>query len=403
MRRCRRARASPTRGHDTRAGPGRASRPRDGASRHRNVASARHPCGAERSEGWTGRGRGYPPVAIITAPAGSQGRVGQPSGYPDRWAPQPSPSSATPPHQRTAIRAMSIGGVPCSDPCLVPSPPHGPGGGVPPACEPWLARPSSDPCWPSGQQPRPGGAGGCRLPRLQVRRGLASRATADSPQSKLWYADGSWWGGLFKAGTGAGNSDFAIYKYNPATETWTNTLTLVDRRDRTHADYLWVAAQNKLYVASTKDSCTGGTCNDAIRIYRFSYASGAYTLDSGSPRILLGGVYRVPACRSAARTPSTWPATCSAACSCPGPATRRRPWPTPSPTAIRPPWPMRRCGPRRSWSMPARPGRTTSRPWSASAPRSACTTPTATPRATTSATSRSTPMPIRRRPGRPRP
>ena len=122
--------------------------------------------------------------------------------------------------------------------------------------------------------------------------GLASRATADSPQSKLWYADGSWWGGLFKAGTGAGSSDFAIYKFNQATETWTNTLTLVDRRDRTHADYLWSGTASKLYVASTKSPCNGpSACNDAVRIYRYTYAAGTYTPDAGFPIDLLGGPY----------------------------------------------------------------------------------------------------------------
>jgi hypothetical protein len=133
---------------------------------------------------------------------------------------------------------------------------------------------------------------------------LATRATSDPEQSKLWYNDGAWWGGLFvSSGTGSGGSHFNIFKFTPGTETWTDTGRQVDIRDLSHGDYLWDAADNKLYVASSKSICTfvptppTQPCNDSVRVYRYSYNAasptllGKYTLDSGFPKILKGGQY----------------------------------------------------------------------------------------------------------------
>ncbi|MEO5885891.1 MAG: hypothetical protein ABIQ58_10295, partial [Candidatus Limnocylindrales bacterium] len=109
--------------------------------------------------------------------------------------------------------------------------------------------------------------------------GLASRATADSQQSKLWFAGGTWWGGLFKSGSGANQSRYHIYALNQTSNAWTDSGITVDPRDRTHADYLFDATRNKLYVASTKSPCTLNppapkpACNDGLRIYRFSYVA----------------------------------------------------------------------------------------------------------------------------------
>jgi hypothetical protein len=133
---------------------------------------------------------------------------------------------------------------------------------------------------------------------------LASRPTSDPEQSKLWYNDGAWWGGLFvSSGTGSGGSHFNIFKFSAGTETWTDTGRQVDIRDLSHGDYLWDAASNKLYVASSKSICTfvptppTQPCNDSIRVYRYSYNAasatllGKYTLDTGFPKVLKGGQY----------------------------------------------------------------------------------------------------------------
>ena len=48
-----------------------------------------------------------------------------------------------------------------------------------------------------------------------------SAPTGMKPQSKLWYADGAWWGGLFvSSGSGSGGSHYNIFKFNPGTHAW---------------------------------------------------------------------------------------------------------------------------------------------------------------------------------------
>ena len=134
----------------------------------------------------------------------------------------------------------------------------------------------------------------------------ATRVTSDPEQSKLWYNDGAWWGGLFvSSGRGSGGSHFNIFRLNAATNTWVDTTRQVDSRDHSHADYLWDGASNKLYVASSKSICDtvfdgAQPCNDSVRVYRYSYnaasatLAGKYTLDVGFPKILVGGGFTGP-------------------------------------------------------------------------------------------------------------
>jgi hypothetical protein len=98
-----------------------------------------------------------------------------------------------------------------------------------------------------------------------------SDPTKDKPQSKVWFADGSWWGGLFVTGS----NDYRIHKYNASSHTWAATSTVVDERNGSQGDYLWDGSA--LYVASVNtDSSTG-----AILVFKFNYDTGSdtYTLD----------------------------------------------------------------------------------------------------------------------------
>ena len=70
--------------------------------------------------------------------------------------------------------------------------------------------------------------------------------TEDKPQSKVWFADGFWWAGMFVDGS----EDYRIHKYNASTHVWTATSTILDVRNSSHGDYLWDGATNTLYVAS---------------------------------------------------------------------------------------------------------------------------------------------------------
>ena len=95
--------------------------------------------------------------------------------------------------------------------------------------------------------------------------------TEDKPQSKVWFADGSWWGGLFVDGS----DEYRIHRYNAGTNTWTATSTVVDERNSSHGDYLWDGSS--LYVASVN----GDSDPDPILVFKFNYSAGSdtYTLD----------------------------------------------------------------------------------------------------------------------------
>ena len=113
--------------------------------------------------------------------------------------------------------------------------------------------------------------------------GGASRPSSDKPQSKLWYAGGSWWAGMFYNTTVTPKySEFRIWKLNEATHTWavqgagTDTSTRMDVRDKSHADYLFDS--NKLYVVSAHPGNADPTVtDDRLKFYRFSFAAGVYT------------------------------------------------------------------------------------------------------------------------------
>jgi hypothetical protein len=95
--------------------------------------------------------------------------------------------------------------------------------------------------------------------------------TEDKPQSKVWFADGSWWGGLFVDGS----DDHRIHRYNAGTHTWTATGTVVDARNSSHGDYLWDGSS--LYVASVNADSDA----DPILVFKFNYSASTdtYTLD----------------------------------------------------------------------------------------------------------------------------
>jgi len=111
--------------------------------------------------------------------------------------------------------------------------------------------------------------------------------TADKPQSKLWYQDGSWWGLLYRPSVHATR----IHRLDKATQTWVDAGTTVDARPTARADALWDGS--KLYVVSgtTVESEWGSPASPAdvdsgsAELARFSYdpASKSYTRDAGFP------------------------------------------------------------------------------------------------------------------------
>jgi hypothetical protein len=124
--------------------------------------------------------------------------------------------------------------------------------------------------------------------------GGAFRPSADKPQSKLWYTDGSWFAGMFLFQTSpTSRSEYRIYRLNLATHSWALTSTVVDTRDNSHADYLWDEASQTLYVISTAlipAAIPTVATDDGIKVFKFTYNTGtnAYSAVAGFPKIIPG-------------------------------------------------------------------------------------------------------------------
>ena len=102
---------------------------------------------------------------------------------------------------------------------------------------------------------------------------LVRSPTATKSQSKLWFADGRWWG-LFAA---AGSNEFRIYGL-AADGGWRDTGTLVDERPFALVDSLWDG--ERLYVLSVG---VRRTPEHGARLYRFRLDDGRYLLDADFP------------------------------------------------------------------------------------------------------------------------
>jgi hypothetical protein len=109
----------------------------------------------------------------------------------------------------------------------------------------------------------------------------ASHPSADKPQSKLWFNDGYWWASMLTA-TG---QQYHIFRLDRATQTWSDTGTVIDTRPNTSSDALWDGG--KLYIAShvVVSSSANSTSGKPARLSRYSYnsATKTYTLDNGFP------------------------------------------------------------------------------------------------------------------------
>lgn len=99
------------------------------------------------------------------------------------------------------------------------------------------------------------------------------KPTADKPQSKLWYHDGSWWALMVES---TGTLVF-VHQLMPD-HSWLNTGTVVDNRLNGTGDALWSPTDGKLYVATRQSGSN-------LRVTRMSYNSVAelFTVDSGFP------------------------------------------------------------------------------------------------------------------------
>ncbi len=100
--------------------------------------------------------------------------------------------------------------------------------------------------------------------------------SADKPQSKLWWNDGSWWALMLDS------SKVKIHQLG-TDHVWRNTGTVVDGRKKSTGDAMWT--NDKLYVASRAPGSKG-----KVKVTRYSYSSSnqQYSKDSGFP-VTVGG------------------------------------------------------------------------------------------------------------------
>jgi hypothetical protein len=107
--------------------------------------------------------------------------------------------------------------------------------------------------------------------------------SAEKPQSKLWYNDGSWWGDMYDVSS----STWRIFRLDLATQQWVATPTATDSRTATWPDTLWDGTH--LYIASAGRNPASNS--DSAKLYRFSYstATKSYHLDSGYPTTIVSG------------------------------------------------------------------------------------------------------------------
>ncbi len=134
--------------------------------------------------------------------------------------------------------------------------------------------------------------------RDQTYGGGAARPSGDKPQSKLWYTDGTWFAGMFQYNLSPNpKSEYQIFRLNPSTHAWTSTGTVVDTRDTSHADYLWIEGTQTLYVASVlpvPDAIPTANTADGIRIYRYHYDATSNTYAAIGATATVPGTTTVP-------------------------------------------------------------------------------------------------------------
>lgn len=112
----------------------------------------------------------------------------------------------------------------------------------------------------------------------------ASAPTGQKPESKLWFHAGHWWGVLYDSA----GSRFTIWRFNWASDTWTNTGVVVDSRRQTSSDVR--SSGSTLFIAShVKEGSTNADM--AAKVMRFTYvaATDTYQLDTGYPLTLTNG------------------------------------------------------------------------------------------------------------------
>ena len=122
--------------------------------------------------------------------------------------------------------------------------------------------------------------------------------TTSTAQSKLWFADGAWWGAL----VGPTTHRLGIFRLDPETQVWADTGAIVDERAFADADALWTGENLYTVAGGSRPSD-----NHAIRLRRFTYDAKTrlFTMDPDFP-VTIRGSGASPAVIAADSTGMVW-------------------------------------------------------------------------------------------------
>jgi hypothetical protein len=103
------------------------------------------------------------------------------------------------------------------------------------------------------------------------------RPTGTAAQSKVWFADGSWWGGLYVASAG----EWRIHWFEWSTQRWRDTGTLLDERGAARIDVLYDGTSVVVVGGGHQED----DIRDSVRVSRFRYDDGPrqWALEAGYP------------------------------------------------------------------------------------------------------------------------
>ena len=108
--------------------------------------------------------------------------------------------------------------------------------------------------------------------------------TATKPESKLWFAQGSWWASMASVASGG----YRIHRLDRGSGTWVDTGVDLDPRGATQADVLWNGSH--LFVAShaVAASSTSTSALEPARLFRYSWDGSGWVPDAGFPVDITG-------------------------------------------------------------------------------------------------------------------
>lgn len=104
-----------------------------------------------------------------------------------------------------------------------------------------------------------------------------SHPSAEKPESKLWFAYGSWWGAIWSTS----RVQYTIHRLDLTSHDWIDTGVTLETDKNNRLDSLFDGT--KLYVASHRYATSAGASPARLTRYSFSTNTGQWSRDAGFP------------------------------------------------------------------------------------------------------------------------